>query len=313
MYLTKPPVRDFDTIVKEMAKNCAVWVIPQIKDKIDNSSIGNERVIVYPDYPDSQLEQVLVIGGGVLIDQAKVWRFRQSPNTILSVVPSIWGSGAENSPVAVLNEDGKKIILMGEEYLPDERAIWSILTESLDVGLLKDACGDVWAHALEGFTSPLATPELREDAAEVLKTLTDLKLEQHDEWFEMSAQACRIQSRASVGLVHGIAHVLEPMLEGSRYTGLGHAKLCTTFLAPTLRYNYEHSEKYRSFFKEHDLRFDDIMLATEALFSKTTYESLKKELEVNWLKIIRDPSSRTNAALIKKSSISFFMEYAANE
>lgn len=313
MSLSKPLVGHFDAIVNGLAKNRAVWVIPQIKDKIDSSSLGSERVIVYPDYPDSQLEQVLVIGGGVLIDQAKVWRFRQSPNTILSVVPSIWGSGAENSPVAVLNEGGKKIILMGEEYLPDERAIWSILTKSIDVGLLKDACGDVWSHAIEGFTSPLATPELREDAAEVIKILTDLKLEQHDEWFEMSAQACRIQSQASVGLVHGIAHVLEPILEGTRYSGLGHAKLCTTFLTPTLRYNYEHSEKYRSIFKEYELRFDDIMVATEALFSQVTYESIKKELEVNWLKIISDPSSRTNAALVKKSSISFFMGFSTHE
>ena len=309
MNLTKPLVGRFETIVKGLAENRAVWVIPQIKDKIDSSSLGNERVIVYPDYPDSQLEQLLVIGGGVLIDQAKVWRFKKSPNTILSVVPSIWGSGAENSPIAVLNEGGKKIIHIGEEYLPDERAIWSTLTEGLDVDLLKDACGDVWAHALEGFTSPLATPELREDAAEVIKKLACLKLEQHDEWFEMSAQACRVQSRASVGLVHGIAHVLEPILEGSHNMGLGHAKLCTTFLAPTLCYNHEHSDKYRSLFKEHDLRFDDIKAATVALFSRTTYDSIKKEVEGNWLTIIKDPSSRTNAALVRKNAISFFMEY----
>jgi alcohol dehydrogenase class IV len=311
--LTKPLVGHFETIVKELAENSAVWVIPQIKDKIDTSSIGIDRVIVYPEYPDTQLEQLLVIGGGVLIDQAKVWRIEKSPETSLSVVPSIWGSGAENSPIAVLNEGGKKIIHMGKEYLPDERAIWSTLTQGLDVGLLKDACGDVWAHALEGFTSPLATPETREEAAELIKKLADLKLEQHDEWFEMSAQACRVQSRASVGLVHGIAHVLEPILESSPNKGLGHAKLCTTYLSPTLRFNHDHSEKYRLLFKDFDLQFADILACTEALFSQSTYDILKTELEANWLTIIRDPSSRTNSALVRKSSISYFMEYGSNE
>ena len=48
----------------------------------------------------SDLDTLIVIGGGNLMDEAKIWRAHHAPGTQLIAIPSLWGSGAEVSPVA---------------------------------------------------------------------------------------------------------------------------------------------------------------------------------------------------------------------
>ena len=54
------------------------------------------------------LDTLIVIGGGTLMDEAKIWRAHNAPGIRLIVIPSLWGSGAEVSPVAVLNRRVKR-------------------------------------------------------------------------------------------------------------------------------------------------------------------------------------------------------------
>ncbi|MDT8322280.1 MAG: iron-containing alcohol dehydrogenase, partial [Xanthomonadales bacterium] len=170
------------------------------------------------------LDTLIAVGGGSLIDRAKAWRVFESPRTRLIAIPSLWGSGAEVSPVVVLDREGEKDIHIGQEFVPDARCLWPELADSLPESLARHGCGDVWAHALEGFLSPLANDGLREALAALIREMQTLPVANDPRWFEAGARACAGQARSSVGLVHGIAHTLEaPLRRDFPDAGWGHA------------------------------------------------------------------------------------------
>jgi alcohol dehydrogenase class IV len=257
----------------------------------------------------TDLDTLIVVGGGTLIDRAKLWRVSRSPQTRLVAIPSIWGSGAEVSPVAVVDRDGAKEIHVGDELIPDVRCLWPELTVSLPGALARYACGDAWAHALEGLLSPLADPEVQAELAEVLQAMTALPLAADPHWFELSARACAGQARSSVGLVHGIAHQLEgPLCAAYPDAGWGHAKLCSVFLWPVMAFNRAHSDKWERLAGQFNLDMEAVFRILRELHEPAAYSQAADFLETHWMQVVRDPCSRTNSALVRTTSKAFFME-----
>ena len=259
------------------------------------------------------LDTLIAIGGGTLIDEAKAWRAGLVPRARLIAIPSLWGSGAEVSPVAVLNRRGRKEIQVGEHLIPDVRCRWPELALSLPDDKARYACGDVWAHALEGFLSPLATDELRQELADLIREILDLPIGNDPRWFEPSARACAAQARSGVGLVHGIAHTLEGYLRVELpETGWGHAMLCSLFLRPVMEFNRRNSPKWERLMQEHELDEEVIIKVLEDLHESGAYALALPLLERHWMEILRDPCSRTNSALIRPASKGFFVENAVH-
>lgn len=260
--------------------------------------------------PDD-LDTLIVIGGGTLIDEVKAWRAGHAPVTRLIAIPSLWGSGAEVSPVAVLNRQGKKEIHIGDELIPDVVCIWPELASSIPENIARYACGDAWSHALEGFLSPLASSQLQNDLAEVMQEMLTLPLGRDPRWFGPSARACAGQARSSVGLVHGIAHNLEGYLRTEfPAAGWGHAKLCSLFLWPVMEFNRQHSSKWQNLMQQHDLDEEAILQVLQELHKPDVYDQALPFLQQYWMEILRDPSSRTNSVLVRPGSKSFFVEHA---
>ena len=206
-----------------------------------------------------------------------------------------------------MNEDGKKTIKMGSEYLPDKRCIWGELSEELSPDLIKWACGDVWSHALEGFLSPIADDEVQKELSEIIMTLETMPLKNDPRWFELSALACAGQARASVGLVHGIAHVIEGLLK-LRYPGeyFGHAQLCATYLWPVLNLDMQHTEKINKLFGSYGIHKSIVENTARQLFDSCVYDLTIPVLQENWRLVLRDPSSRTNCILVRSDYLSHF-------
>ena len=75
--------------------------------------------------------------------------------------------------------------------------------------------------------------------AALMKRMAHVPLAYDPQWFALSVEACLGQARSSVGLVHGFAHVLEARL-GPDWS---HARLCSVFLLPVIRFNLAHSPK----------------------------------------------------------------------
>ena len=259
----------------------------------------------------NDLDTLIVIGGGTLMDEAKAWRAHHAPGTRLIAIPSLWGSGAEVSPVAVLNRQGKMEIHLGDELVPDIRCLWPQLALSVPDHLARYACGDAWSHALEGFLSPLADSNLQQDLADVIQQMVNLPLGNDPRWFELSARACTGQARSSVGLVHGIAHSLERYLRAEfPGAGWGHARLCSLYLWPVIEFNRQHSPKWDRLTDQYQLDGATILKLLQDLHEPDSYEQLLDLLDQHWMEILRDPCSRTNSALVRPASKTFFMEHA---
>lgn len=258
----------------------------------------------------AEAETLIVLGGGTLIDEAKLWRLRERPQLRLIAIPSVWGSGAEASPVVALLRDGEKLIEMDDELVPHVRVVWPELAASLPPWRARDACGDTWAHALEGFLSPLASPELRDEIASLVRELGTLPLANDARWFGVSARASAAQARASVGLVHGIAHTLEgPLQAADLERPFGHARLCALFLWPVLTFDRQASSRFDEHARAHMVDADAVIACARELFDERAYEVALPALEERWDTVLRDRCTRTNGALVRPEHLSWFTEW----
>jgi len=256
-------------------------------------------------------ETLLVIGGGTAIDHAKYFRLTQRPSLRLIAIPSIWGSGAEASPIVVLTGE-RKDIHCNEDLIPDQYVVWPELAQSAPPNLLRFACGDVWVHAFEAFCSPLATEAIRQQAAELMNEIAGYPIGFDARWFDASAAACLLQARSSVGLVHGFAHVLETSLRERGPAGnWGHAKLCSTFLLPVLNFNLSRSPKVKDLAAQYGLNLAALRAAAQMLFNEQDYLAGMALAEQHWEVIARDRCSRTNCVLVRRDSLASFQQFLA--
>ena len=257
----------------------------------------------------SQHQTLVVVGGGMRIDRAKFWRAEQRPEMTLVAIPSLWGSGAEASPVVVLDRNGSKTIEIGPHYLPDIRVTLPELATSLSPEQARDGCGDAIAHALECLLSPLAGDPLRVEAAALVAQMQRLPIGHHDAWFEVSAQASAAQAQAGVGLVHGIAHTLEaPLRQHDPAAHWGHARLCALLLFPVMQFNRHHSKTFTATLSRYRLDPDALLAWLQALYREEAYRQLLPFLEAHWGAILRDPCSRINSAVVRPGQRDFFLQ-----
>ncbi len=307
--MTEQAVMTIETLRQKSRDTVAVWADPLVRRQVET---------LLPFALRSPLEALpagvrtlVVVAGGTLMDEAKVWRLQQSPETELVAIPSIWGSGAEASPIAVRNRNGKKEILMEGRLRPDARAILPELAASLPPERARFGCGDCWAHALEGFLSPLASDALRAELAALMNRMLAAALANDPVWFELGAQACAGQARSSVGLVHGLAHTLEGLLRAQQPAAeWGHARLCSLFLWPVMRFNEQASPKWRDLLQQHGFDPARILSVAQSLFDEADYDQTLAALKEHWIAILRDPCSRTNCALVRPGSVDFFLNKA---
>lgn len=246
---------------------------------------------------------VVVAGGGTMLDEAKRFMHDDAPGVRLIAIPTIWGSGAEASPVVVLNREHGKEIRLDDAYVPHERVIWPELAATIEPKRAREACGDAWAHALEGFLSPLATDELRAALAEVLRAMIEIGAGTDPRWFELSARAAALQAKSSVGLIHGIAHTLEPV------TGFGHARLCAIYARPVFAFD-RRTEKVGDLLRAHGLDPAAAERQCDALFDPDDYRATLPALEREWPKVLRDRCTRTNALLVRAADLPFFLQHS---
>jgi 1-propanol dehydrogenase len=279
----------------EFPGNLVAWVTPS----------AQERFAYLPSAPIGALppsaDVLLAIGGGSIIDQAK-WAAKGASATIpIIALPTIWGSGAEASPIVVLTSAAGKKIHVGEHLLPDARILVNGITDTASPDLLRWASADVWAHALEGFLSPLADGETRTQLAAVMTELTrmDPTTAFEGEWFGQSAAACSLQAQASVGLAHGIAHQIEAV------SGFGHARVIAAAL-PVVLEMHSDTDRYAELLAEYGLSADAIHSAIHHLASDDDMDIIRPLVASHWQQILRDPCTRTNGFLVRRHAVEYF-------
>lgn len=299
---------NIDDIRNLPSEEVTLWVTPSCVETVKK----HLPFIATPVVEAISTKNLIVIGGGKYIDYAKIIRAKNFPDTKLIAAPSLWGSGSEASPIALSDKDSKKEIFMGEEFTPDEVLLIPELWTSISQEQSSWAIGDSWSHALEGLLSPLNDGSNKEAYYRVLKEMLYLAPSPSLDWFIASAKACKLQSKSGVGLIHGIAHSLEGIINKPNW---GHARLCSTFLYPVMKYNALQNCKFKNFMEEGGLDSNIVLTHLESMFNVQDYDETIPFLEQNWKTILRDPCSRINCALVRPSALSFFTnkEFISND
>jgi alcohol dehydrogenase class IV len=261
------------------------------------------RLLNADQFPAAGQPVVVAIGGGALLDRAKLWRRAQSPNTRLIAVPTLWGSGADASPVAVWTADGRKAYVSDPELLPHDRCVWRDLANHVPPDAARWGFGDIWAHALEALLSPLASSDLRLRLRDfVVRQLLPMPLEADSAWFDLAATAGCLQAQAGVGLVHGIAHELEPRMADAHAGPWGHARLCSAMLLPVMQFNTS-SAKVRELIGQLELPWEDVLRTIARLGSREDGAIVAPLVATHWAAILRNPLTRTNSALVRPDTL----------
>ena len=296
--MSSPQIRDLAWL-KSLPKSAAVLrSSPSVRVRV-SAELPFPSISSFDEIP-ATAAALVVAGGGSLMDEAKHFRARKRPALNLVLIPTIWGSGAESSPIAVLNREGAKQICIGGEFLPDAVIYWPELLDTISPARARRACGDVWSHALEAFLSPLACDSLRGELAALIAEVLRLPLSTDPRWFQAGTRACALQARASVGLVHGIAHVLEhPMRVRYPDQDWGHARLCSVFLLPVMNLNRAASSKWADLARQCAVDQDAVWSVLQRLFELEGFAAALPFLRENWAKILRDPCTRTNGTLAR--------------
>ncbi len=255
---------------------------------------------------------LVVAGGGDRIDRAKVFRARLAPHLKLIAVPTLWGSGAEASRVAVLNTAAGKEIHVGDELLPDAIAFPDALIASTPEPLRRAGIGDAFSHVFEAFISPLASDEIRTAAGALLRDMLALDDDASPAWFRHSAHACALQAASGVGLIHGIAHTLEPL--GVRAPlAPGHAGLCSLFLLPVLDFDLAHSEKPATLLASAGIDPEALRARFRTFFDPAAYAATLPALQTHWRAVLTDRCTRVNGVLVRPGASEFFAGYGRGE
>src|SRR5262249_50055092 len=127
--MREPEVWTLERLLAEDLGPAVIWATPSVAGRVA-AALPHPLLEPLAGLPTTT-RTLIAVGGGTLIDAAKVFRVETAPGLRLIAIPSVWGSGAEASPVAVAQDGLRKRIRVGTQYVPDVRVLWPELGDSL--------------------------------------------------------------------------------------------------------------------------------------------------------------------------------------
>ncbi|NEO15165.1 MULTISPECIES: iron-containing alcohol dehydrogenase [Moorena] len=182
---------------------------------------------------DNECDSVFAIGGGSIIDVAKVVSAASTNNRSLDklagilkvkepplpfyVVPTTSGSGSEVTNTAVISDPKthKKQFFVDPKYVPIAAALDPELLKSLPAHMTAAVGMDVLTHAIEAYTSRNNFADTDRDAAMAIKLLFDFLPAAYADGGDLKAREMVAQAsflagyaftKSSLGYVHAISH-----------------------------------------------------------------------------------------------------------
>ncbi len=214
-----------------------------------------------------QPDAIVAVGGGSVIDAAKVMRllhehpecslhelslpfldarkrvadYPQNPHRVqLVAVPTTAGTGSEVSPAAVVSSGGRKVSLVDYTLVPDIAIVDPNLTLTMPPSLTADTGIDALTHALEAGVSIFATPYTDAFCVQAARLIFDALPRAFADGSDLVARTAMANAstlaglafaNAFVGVNHALAHAV-----GARFA-LSHGRVNGIFLPHVLRYN----------------------------------------------------------------------------
>ncbi len=260
-------------VMERMPANTRVDVFSDIGIEPDFAEIQKAVNVMKISQPDT----IIALGGGSVLDAAKVIRllydfpdlkhselsvnfldfrhriieFPKHQKTQLVAIPTTSGTGSEVTPFAVVKdkERSRKVSLVDEVLLPNVAIIDANLTRSLPVDITRDTAFDALTHSLEALVSTFSSDYTDGLALEAMRLIFEalpevLKKPNEVIWrHKLHNAACLAGmaiGNASVGLNHALAHSL-----GAHFD-VPHGRANSVFLLTTVDYNSRIPRKFVS-------------------------------------------------------------------
>ena len=221
-----------------------------------------------------QPDAIVAVGGGSVIDAAKVMRllhehpecslhalslpfldarkrvadYPQGAHRVtLVAIPTTSGTGSEVSPAAVISSGDRKVSLVDYTLVPDMAIVDPTLTLSMPATLTADTGIDALTHAIEAGVSIFATPYTDALCAQAARLIFDALPAACADGSDLAARTAMANAatiaglafaNAFVGVNHALAHAV-----GARF-GLAHGRVNGIFLPHVMRYNASLPSKF---------------------------------------------------------------------
>jgi len=258
-------------VTERLPADCRVQVFSDIGVEPDWACVQKAIAAMHQSQPDT----VIALGGGSVLDAAKIMRlfydypelkmqelsvkfldfrhrmveFPQKVHTQLVAIPTTSGTGSEVTPFAVQmdNENHRKLSLVDECLLPNIAIIDANLTKSLPKEITVDTAFDALTHALESLVSTFASDYTDGLALESMRLIFEalpetLKAPGNIVWrhklHNASCLAGMAIGNASVGVNHALAHSVGAIFK------VPHGRANGVFLLSTLAYNAKIPRKF---------------------------------------------------------------------
>lgn len=207
---------------------------------------------------DKRCDSVLAIGGGSVIDTAKVIAAASTNDKALSklvgvlkvktpplpfyVVPTTSGTGSEVTTVSVISnpDTHKKLFFVDPKYIALATALDPLLIKSLPPAMTAATGMDALTHAIEAYTSRNHFDDSSRDAATAIRLLIRYLPRAYENGDDLEARenvalasflAGYAFTKASLGYVHAISHQL------SAHYDTAHGLTNAVILPRVLRFN----------------------------------------------------------------------------
>lgn len=138
--------------------------------KLDEIEKGVNTINIKP-------QTIIAIGGGSVIDFAKVYKYKTNLKVPLIAIPTTCGTGSEATQFAVYYKEGKKQSLDAPEILPDVAIVDSQFVENNPRYLKACTSLDAYSQAIESYFACKSTEESRKYALEAIKLCRDNLIE----------------------------------------------------------------------------------------------------------------------------------------
>lgn len=275
----------------------------------------------------AQCDAVFVLGGGSAIDVGKVVAASLGtdrapsrlvgvlkmgqPGLPLYIVPTTTGTGSEATNTAVISDDEthRKAFVVDPRLLPVATALDPSKTKTLPPHITAATAMDALTHAIEGYTSPIASDEVRRDAALAVRLIFEHLPRAYADGSDMEARerlglasllAGFAFTRSSLGYVHAISHQL------SAHYNAPHGLANAIVLPKVMRMNRAASEReFAALEGILDRSANDQPAPSAADAFVTRVESLARTVDIPTTLDALEPSdyaSITRAALAEANS-----------
>jgi len=190
--------------IRKVLDELKIQIIQQVRVH-ENPQINLLDII----YDDVKVDCILAIGGGSVIDFAKLIKLKKINAPLFSIYTML-GSGTIITPFAIYDNDEFKIGEYSPEIIPEITYVNQYILEKISYERLLISSSDIIAHALESYYSKIGTPETRKYVERSLGHLTQENIESKNiyQLFLADIHAAYSESQALVLFPHAAGHYL---------------------------------------------------------------------------------------------------------